>query len=245
MQDNAIYRQALLLGCGWTLAGGAALAYFKSGAFAPIYLWTLGVVALGWALLLSHALAGARRAASAALAAACGETRAAIDGLAQALGAEMQRASKELLRVDELLAHAIDQLLSAFNSVADQASSHQQTLASAAAAAQGTPAADRLRVAAERVARDVNGAVTALQFRDVVGQKLGHVRRELEALEQVMYRMRELSSAQAQATQTRTLAPGQTQLAAGVWGLLNELQQTRAASPAQQELMHAGEVDLF
>ena len=234
MQDNAIYRQALLLGCGWTLAGGAALAYFKSGAFAPIYLWTLGVVALGWALLLSHALAGARRA-----------TRAAIDGLAQELGAEMQRASKELLRVDELLAHAIDQLLSAFNSVADQASSHQQTLASAAAAAQGTPAADRLRVAAERVARDVNGAVTALQFRDVVGQKLGHVRRELEALEQVMYRMRELSSAQAQATQTRTLAPGQTQLAAGVWGLLNELQQTRAASPAQQELMHAGEVDLF
>ena len=83
----------------------------------------------------------------------------------------------------------------------------------------------------------MNGAVTALQFRDVVGQKLGHLRSELEALEQVMHRVREVSAAPAE--------PAVAGLAARVQGLLRELEQAKAVGPVQQALMHAGEVDLF
>lgn len=248
MQLNGAQKRALLIGAAWTLAAAmVSVLLFKSLLFEPIYLWTLGVVALGWAGILLHALAAGRRAAGISAVAACGEFRAVIDGLAQVMSAEMRRACKELMRVDELLAHAIEQLMSAFNSVSDQASSHQSELAQAAAAAQGTPAAERLRLAAERVAKDVNGAVTALQFRDVVGQKLGHVRRELEALEQVMDRIRAVSAAQPEQASTpeRSCEPGQTLLAARIQGLLLELEHAKATSPAQQELMHAGEVDLF
>ena len=160
--------------------------------------------------------------------------RDAVDGMAQAMIEQMQGACAELQRVDELLGHAIEQLLAAFNSVSEQARAHQSELAQAAAAAQGTPGAERLRAAAERVASDVDGAVTALQFRDVVGQKLGHVRSELMALEQAMHRIREISAQGAHA-----------ELASRVEGVLQQLQQARAASPARQELMHAGEVELF
>lgn len=247
MQPNGARNRALLIGAGWTAALAAALALFKSSPFAPIYLWSLAVGALGWAGALIHALAAERRAASASLAAAGGKTSAVIEGLAQTTGLELRRACSELTRVDELLAHAIEQLMAAFNAVSDEARRHQSELDSMAAAAQGTPAAERLRAAAERVTSDVNGAVTALQFRDVVGQKLGHVRRELEALEQVMQRIREVSSAQSEsiAALGGAGAPGQADLAARVQCLLRELEQAKAASPAQQELMHAGDVDLF
>ncbi|MBI5910510.1 MAG: hypothetical protein HY848_11210 [Betaproteobacteria bacterium] len=249
MQPNRARNRALLIGTGWTLAAAVALAWFKSSPAEPIYLWSLGVVAFGWAGVLLHALHSGQRAADASLAALGGDTRAVIDGLAQAVGIQMQRAGSELLRVDELLEHAIERLMTAFNDVSEQARCHQRVLALATAAAQGATAAERLRAAAERVAIDVNGAVTALQFRDVVGQKLGHVRRELEALEQVMLRIREASSAPsapaAALGRARAPEPERARLAALVRGLLRELEQAKAASPAQQELMHAGEVDLF
>jgi len=237
VQPNRARNRALLIGAGWTVAAAVALALFKSLQSEPIYLWSLGVVALGWAGALLHALAAERRAASASLVAAGCETRALIDGLAQATGMEMQRACSELVRVDDMLAHAIERLLAVFDSVSEQACHQQRELALAAAAVQGTPAAERLRDAAERVASDVNGAVTALQFRDVVGQKLGHLRSELEALEQVMHRVREVSAAPAE--------PAVAGLAARVQGLLRELEQAKAVGPVQQALMHAGEVDLF
>jgi len=196
---------------------------------------------------LLRALAAERRAARVSLAAVGCETRGVIDGLAQAMGVQMRRACGELARVDELLAHAVEQLITAFNGVSEEARRHRNELA--AAAAQGAPAAaaERLHAAAERAAADVNGAVTALQFGDVVGQKLGHVRRELEALEQMMHRIREASGAQseAEAALSRARAPGQADLAARVQGLLQELEQARAGTPAQQELMHAGEIELF
>jgi hypothetical protein len=247
VQPNGARNRALLLGTGWTLAALVALACFKSSSFEPIYLWSLGVVAVGWAALLLHALAAARRAACASLVAAGCESRSVIDGLAHATGVQLQRVCGELVRVDELLEHAIEQLMLAFNSVSDAARRQQSELALAAAKAQGTVAADPLLAAAERVASDVNGVVTALQFRDVVGQKLGHVRCELEALEQVMRRILEASAAHSgpAATHGRASVPGQVDLAVRVRSLLLELDQAKAASPAQQELMHAGEVDLF
>ena len=202
---------------------------------------TLATVALGWAGVLSHALGAEQRTASAAAAAASHENCAVIEELAQAIGMQMQRAGIELGRVDDLLAHAIEQLMSAFNSVSEQAQRHQSELAQAASAALGTPAAEQLRAAAECVASEVNGAVTALQFRDVVGQKLGHVRLELEALEQAMRQIRCVSG-----TSAGPAAPsGQADLAARVQDLLRRLRQAQATSPVQQELMHAGEVELF
>lgn len=245
MQTNGARNRALLMGSGWTLAAAAALALFKSSPAEPITLWTMGVVALGWAGILLHVLAAERRAAGASIAAAGSDTRGMIDGLAQAMGAEMQRACRELVRVDELLAHAIERLMAAFDSVSEQSHRHQSELALAAAGAQGTPDAERWRAAAERAASNVNSAVTALQFRDVVGQKLGHVRRELEALEQLMQRVRELSAAQAEAAMASGRARASAHFAAQVQGLLLELEQVKAANPVQQALMHAGEVDLF
>ena len=245
MQPNGARNRALLIGTGWTLAAAVALALFTSSPAEPIYLWSLGVVAFGWAGALLHALAARQRAADASLAAAGCETQAMVDGLAQAVGIQMQRAGSELLRVDELLEHAIEQLMAAFNSVSDEARRQRSELALAAAGVQETAAAESLRVAAERVASDVNGALTALQFRDVVGQKLGHLRRELEALEQVMHRIRELSAAPPAAASGRVRPPRQAHLTARVQALLLELEQAKAASPAQQELMCAGEVDLF
>ena len=108
---------------------------------------------------------------------------------------EVQRARSELILGDELLEHAIRELMVAFESV-----------------------------------RDVNGAVIAMQFRDVVGQKLGHVRGELDTLDQLMRRIGE---------------SGQENFAARVQELLHEMGHKKASNPAQQQLMHAGEVTLF
>jgi hypothetical protein len=197
VRRNTVRNRALLIGTGWTLAVLAGLFWFKSFASLPIdMLWSLGGVAFGWAVVLLSALAWAQDGASefAKKTVEC-ETRAVINGLAQVVGLEVQRARSELMLADELLEHAIGQLMMAFDSV-----------------------------------RDVNGAVTAMQFRDVVGQKLGHVRGELDTLGQLMQRI---------------CASGQVDFAAAVRDLLCELELKRATNPAQQQLMHAGEVVLF
>jgi len=234
VQANRVGKGALMVGTAWTVALAAPYFLFKSSWAWPISVLSLAASGLGWAALLAWALRGERRAGEADLAAAEGASRAAVDGMAQAMIGQMQGACTELQRVDELLGHAIEQLMAAFNSVSEQARAHQSELAQAAAAAQGRPGAERLRAAAERVANDVDGAVTALQFRDVVGQKLGHVHSELLALERTMHRIRDASARCAQA-----------RLAQEVGGLLQQLQQARAASPVRQELMHAGEIELF
>ena len=234
MQANRVRNDALFWGTAWTVVLAVALFWFKSDAAWPICVVSLAFAGLGWAAISVCALRRERVAMSEALAGAGGASRAAIDGMAQVMIEQMQAACMELQRVDELLGHAIDQLMAAFHSVSEQARAHQGELARAAAVAQGTPAAERLRAAAERVAGDVNGAVTALQFRDVVGQKLGHVRSELVALEQAMHRIREAAAHCAH-----------PDLARRVDGLLQQLREAKAASPVRQELMHAGEVELF
>lgn len=245
MQPSRVRRRALLFGTGWTLIVATGIGYFKSSASGPIYLWTLGLVALGWTAVLLHALAAARRAEDACIAAAERETRVVVGALAQALEVEMERAGKELARVDELLGHAIGQLMTVFNSLGDQLGGHRGERAHEADAGRAPPAAEQPRAAAAGLASDLNVAITAMQFRDVVGQKLGHVRQELEALEQLMRRVRDLSLAPPAPAPGPVRAPLQPQLVARVHALLRELEQAKAASPAQQQLMHAGEVDLF
>lgn len=188
--------RALLIGMAWTLAVGVGLVWLKSVSGLPIEVaWPLGVIALGWALGLRSALAAAHAAAAESAKVVERETRAMIDGLARVICLEVQRARSELILGDELLEHAIRELMVAFDSV-----------------------------------RDVNGAVIAMQFRDVVGQKLGHVRGELDTLDQLMQRICESR---------------QENFAARVQELLHEMEQKKASNPAQQQLMHAGEVTLF
>gem|GEM_PF-1676630 len=195
MRGNTVRRRALLIGTAWTTALGSALVWFKSVSGLPIDMaWPVGVIALGWALVLWYALAAAEAAAEAARVVER-ETRTMIDALARVICLEVQRARSELILGDELLEHAIRELMVAFESV-----------------------------------RDVNGAVIAMQFRDVVGQKLGHVRGELDALDQLMRRIGE---------------SGQENFAARVQELLHEMGHKKASNPAQQQLMHAGEVTLF
>lgn len=189
-------RRALLIGTAWTSAVGSALVWFKSVSGLPIDMtWPLGVIALGWALVLWYALAAAEAAAAESVRVIERETRSMIDALARVICLEVQRARSELILGDELLEQAIRQLMVAFESV-----------------------------------RDVNGAVIAMQFRDVVGQKLGHVRGELDTLDQLMRRISE---------------SGQENFAARVQELLHEMGHNKASNPAKQQLMHAGEVTLF
>ena len=185
-----------MIGTAWTLAVGAGLVWFKSVSKMPIDMaWPLGVIALGWALVLWFALAAAHAAAAESAKGVKRETRAMVEALARVICLEMQRARSELILGDELLEHAIRELMVAFDSV-----------------------------------RDVNGAVIAMQFRDVVGQKLGHVQGELDTLDQLMQRICESK---------------QENFAARVQELLHEMGQKKTSNPAQQQVMHAGEVILF
>lgn len=234
MQTRNIRNRALVVGGGGTLAVAVALASFKSSFAGPIYLWSLGVVALGWAVVLWQALARAQRAANAAIGAVGRETRAIIDGVTLLTSEEIHEACEELMRVDELLTHAIEQLMAAFRSLGEQIPLHRGALARQTAGQQDARAVERMQAAAERAVVDMDSAVTALQFRDVVGQKLGHVRSELIALEQAMRGVRLAA----------TECP-QEDLALQIRSLLQRMQEAKAASPARQELMHAGEVELF
>ncbi len=232
MRTNGIRNDALIMGAAWTLLLAAPHFLFKSAPAWPISVLSLAAAGMGWAAIAAYALGRERRVMDKALAVAGDASRTAIDGMTQVLTEQMQDACTELQRVDDLLGHATEQLMAAFNSVSDQA--HQRALAQAADAAHGWPAAEQLRAAADRVASDVSDVVMALQFRDVVGQKLGHVRAELVALEQAMRRVREASAQHVQA-----------EMAVRVEGLLRQWRQARAESPVRQELMHAGEVELF
>ncbi len=228
MQANAVRNLAIVAGAGWTLAAALALTGFKSLLPEPIYPSALVVAALACAAAWMLALAAGRRAAYAAQAGAYAEVRSLVDGVAQATAERIETACEELAAVDDLLAHAIEQLATAF----DVMTRHLEACA---------PASEQAVIGA------VRDAVTALQFRDVAGQKLEHVRKELEALEAAMQRMRDLDGSYAE------LAPGRApvyagalgQFAAGVHELLRELEQAKGASPARQALMHAGDVELF
>jgi hypothetical protein len=249
VESDGVRNEALLQGAAWTAAIAAVLAFLKFPGTGPIpivslsVLWTVVlaavVTAFGWWLILVRALVKERRAALDRLSTAAAATRDVIDSIAEVTGGQMSGARAEMLRADQLLGDAIDRLVEVFEKVTAQARAQSDL-------AQATPAAAELRAAAERVASDVNSAVMALQFRDMVGQKLGHVREKLVAAEEAMYEIR-LASAQAAEAEAAGLpgAPGPAQLAAQVRERLQKLQQAEATTPVRQQAMHAGEVELF
>lgn len=134
--------------------------------------------------------------------------RASIGNLAQLLRERVQVDCTELKQVDTMLGEAIEQLMTAFNGL--RAQGH------------------------DRRAGDIQTAVTALQFRDVVGQKLGHVSEQLEGLDQAL---RDIGDAAG------VCAP--QDLWRRIGSLLPPLQRARESGPAQQESMRAGAVELF
>jgi hypothetical protein len=134
---------------------------------------------------------------------------AALDSMARVSIEQMNEACQELDGVDELLGHAIGQLMAAFQRIGERATD-------------------------DGIAQAVREAVTALQFRDLVGQKLGHMRAELAAL-----------GATLQAIRALPAQPDQEDLAPRIELLLRGLRETRSASPARQQLMHAGEAEMF
>ena len=240
MNDNRVRNKALIQGGAWTVAFAAVLAVLKFIELPPIApIVPLSAAALGWALILSSALGSVRRDADARLAVAGAATRDAIDSMAEVTGAQMSGARAEMLRADQLLGDAIERLVEVFEKVSALARAQCDL-------AQATPAAAELRVAAERVASDVNSAVMALQFRDMVGQKLGHVREKLVAAEEAMYEIRLASAQAAEAAAAGSQdAPGPVELAAQVRERLQQLQQAEATTPVRQQFMHAGDVELF
>ena len=252
MESDRVRNWALALGAAWTVAIAAVLAWLKFPDAWPIPIVWLSVPSsgmsalvgvalctLGWALLLVHALGKEQRDAFERWTLAAAATREVIDNMAEVTGEQMSGARAEMLRADQLLGDAIDRLVEVFEKLTAQARAQSDL-------AQATPAAAELRAAAERVASDVNSAVMALQFRDMVGQKLGHVREKLVAAEEAMYEIRLASSQAAEAAAAGMKdAPSPAELAAKVRGRLNKLQQAEATTPVRQQLMHAGDVELF
>jgi len=244
VKSNGVHGKALVQGAAWTAAVAAVLAILKFLEVEPIPVVSLSVLSLvvtglGWALALVNALRTARRIASDRLKVAAGATRDVIDAMAEVTGAQMSGARAEMLRADQLLGDAIDRLVEVFEKLTEVARAQSDL-------ARATPAAAGLCAAAERVASDVNSAVMALQFRDMVGQKLGHVREKLIAAEEAMYEIR-LASAQSAEAAAAGLAdaPGPVELAAQVRERLQKLQAAEATTPVRQQAMHAGEVELF
>lgn len=249
VDSDSVRKQALVQGAAWTAAVAAVLACLKFLGLGPIpdmslSALALGVLflcamALGWALVLVKALGKAQQAALDRLGVATSATREVIDSMAEVTGAQMSGARAEMLRADQLLGDAIDRLVVVFEQLTTQARVQSDL-------AQATPAAEELRAAAERVASDVNSAVMALQFRDMVGQKLGHVREKLVAAEEAMYEIRLASAQFAEAAAAgEPDAQGPEKLTVRVYERLQQLHQAEATTPVRQQAMHAGEIELF
>ena len=244
VDSDSVGKRALAQGWAWTAAMAAVLACLKFFDLGPIpelslSVLSLGVMALAWALILGRALGKLRQAALERLAVSASATREVIDSMAEVTGQQMSGARSEMLRADQLLGDAIDRLVEVFEKLTAQARAQSDL-------AQATPAAEALRVAAERVANDVNSAVMALQFRDMVGQKLGHVREKLVAAEAAMYEIRLASAQSAEAAAAgEPDEQGPEKLAVQVYERLQQLHQADATTPVRQQAMHAGDIELF
>jgi methyl-accepting chemotaxis protein len=109
-------------------------------------------------------------------------------------------------------------------------------------------AIDRLAEGSGRVADEVNRAITALQFQDMVSQLMGHVMRRVTALQGAVDELAGLGKAlRADADRSGTDAAIAT-LKAGTSNVAASLQQVASLadnSPVKQESLGHGDVELF
>lgn len=217
--------RALAAGALWTSI--CAVTTLTLPAREHLSVGPLAVVAGGWAWILLLALGKLRRERDARVAEVVEAMREGIYAMAEKLGEQMHSARAELSTADQLLGDAIESLITAFNTAVDQAH----------AGSDGIADEGGFGALAERVAFDVNSAVTALQFRDMVGQKLGHVCDKMVVAEETMYEIRLLLNDNAET------AP--RHVAVRVLELLQGLQHISATTPVKQHRIKAGAIELF
>ena len=216
-------KQSLLGALGASACLGAALPLL----LLPVH-WSWSAASLGGfcacLLLWWRGSRPARRAQKDRIAAALVPMPDTIDVMAVKLGEQMQSARGELSKADQLLGDAIEQLVDAFDHAVRRAS----------------PAGP------ECATFDTDAAVTALQFRDMVGQKLGHVRDKLVLAEEVLYEIRIILSEEARPisadpARASPLGTMETRIRA----LLDTLQQVGTSTPVNQQRIQAGDIELF
>lgn len=158
----------------------------------------------------------------------------------------MKSAQQELEGADELLLDAIRRLVGAFSSIGslvrEQSGLATEAIGAGPADERKAASLSRLCVIAEHVDAEVNEAVKALQFQDLVGQKLGHVRDRLQTLDEMLERISELVRADEG---TGAGADSPACRIGRIREVLNEHRDAKPASPVRQELMSAGAMELF
>jgi methyl-accepting chemotaxis protein len=106
----------------------------------------------------------------------------------------------------------------------------------------------KLASSAHGVERQVNQAVTALQFQDMVSQLIGHVNKRIDALDGVVRHLGVLSNslkADAGASDARAALQQLNEETALVASSLASLQVITYHNPVSQKVMNDGDVELF
>ena len=109
-------------------------------------------------------------------------------------------------------------------------------------------AIDSLGQAARQVEGEVNSAVTALQFQDLVSQLMRHVERRVDAMAILSRSLSNLSHAVSEAAREGGGDAALNVLRDGTVGVMNgleKLQAITAANPVRQDKLEHGEVELF
>jgi methyl-accepting chemotaxis protein len=111
-----------------------------------------------------------------------------------------------------------------------------------------TEAVGELGSAAQEMEGRVNGAVTALQFQDMVSQLIGHVHRRIEALDAVVRRLGELGDAlrdDATSVDARAAVDALKLETKKIAASLESLAAETINNPVGQRAMTQGDVELF
>ena len=106
----------------------------------------------------------------------------------------------------------------------------------------------KLATSAHGVEKQVNQAITALQFQDLVSQLIGHVHKRIDALDGVVAHLGGLARALNEDASTADARTALAQLAAETRHVATSLQSMAAKTehnPVGQKAMHDGDVELF
>ena len=104
-------------------------------------------------------------------------TSNALPAQAEPVERQLVAAGRELQRLHEILAHAIDQLIHHFERIAASVQAQRQLVEGS----QPDRDVDRVSALSRTLDEDIHGALTALQFQDLSAQLIQHVQDRLEA----------------------------------------------------------------
>jgi hypothetical protein len=104
-------------------------------------------------------------------------TRSDLPGTSEPVERQLMAAGRELARLHEILAHAIDQLIQRFERIAASVQAQRELVEGP----QPGSGAQRVSELGRALDEDIHGALTALQFQDLSAQLIQHVQDRLEA----------------------------------------------------------------